>query len=362
MSPKIDNLGVCSIDSLKLRFEVPDLNTFDKSILDHLVIFNNTTGEVEDDYKRKSKKYQCKEYSFHASYSENVRVTKTRYANCITVLINSKHTKADYFKGITLTTIKAVYDEVISLGIIDCSYETFLNGAPTDIDFKKDWILEMDEYKELISACATMTKESSNRDKGCTPFREQTNYGIAWSTRQSNKYLTNPYLKIYHKGIELKHHSIDFYNEYLSTLDVKNVIRIETTVKNKKHLRSLNLNLKEFTLLELLSLTDEQKNSTIAKAVNSHLAPRTKALTFRSKKNMSPDTQIILQSILVMTTELNWSISQVENVLLANIDSKVSRSRKKAKINELYNDYIKGTDYDFKSNKINSFFDAIGWY
>ena len=77
---------------------------------------------------------------------------------------------------------------------------------------------------------------------------------------------------------------------------------------------------------------------------------------------MTPQKRLLLNSILGYTTELNWSIAKVESLLLNGIENKVSKSRTKKLINELYNDYINNTDYDFKRSKVNSFFDEIGWF
>ena len=126
--------------------------------------------------------------------------------------------------------IKKVFDPEIPVNI----YEL---GLIYDIDIKKDFRLEQDEYKEVIKACSIMTKESSNRDKGFRVFKANDNYGIEWSIRTTSKYLTNPFLKIYSKDFELmtptdKGGANDFYNEYLKAFNISNLKRIETTVKN----------------------------------------------------------------------------------------------------------------------------------
>jgi len=77
---------------------------------------------------------------------------------------------------------------------------------------------------------------------------------------------------------------------------------------------------------------------------------------------MPPSDKILLRSIVALTTELNWSIEKVQNYLLSDIENTVSKSRKRTKIKQLYNDQINGTDYDFKSSKIDSVLDALGWH
>ena len=360
-------LSESSTDSFKLRLQVSKLLGYDNSLNDHYVTVNQTSGEVSDTFKKHSKQYQLKHYSYYVSYNPNTRVSLNDYVDTITILINSKQLKERYFEGVTRKNINIIYKEIIKLGIIDCDFATFLNGMPTDIDIKKDFRLELDEYKEVIKACTIMTKESSNRDKGFRVFKAKDNYGIEWSIRTTSKYLTNPFLKIYSKDLELmtptdKGGANDFYNEYLQGFNISNLKRIETTVKNKKHFESLNLGVKTNSLADLLNLSQESMNKILSVSVNAHLSSRIKARTFIDKTNMTPDKRLILNSILGYTTELNWSIIKIESLLLNGIENKFTKYKKKKLINELYNDYISNTDYDFKRSKINSFFDEIGWF
>ena len=367
MTNVVKNPSESSVDSFKLRLQVSKLLGYDNSLNDHYVTINQTTGEESDVFKKQSKKYELNHYSFYVSYNQNTRVSYSDYVDTITILINSKQLKERYFEGITRKNINLIYKEIIKLGIIDCDFATFLNGMPTDVDIKKDFRLEQDEYKEVIKACSIMTKESSNRDKGFRVFRAKDNYGIEWSIRTTSKYLTNPFLKIYSKDLELmtptdKGGANDFYNKYLQGYDITNLKRIETTVKNKKHFESLDLGVKTNSLADLLNLSQESMNKILSISVNAHLSSRIKARTFTDKTNMTPQKRLLLNSILGYTTELNWSIAKVESLLLNGIENKVSKSRTKKLINELYNDYINNTDYDFKRSKVNSFFDEIGWF
>ena len=360
-------LGESSTDSFKLRLQVSKLLGYDNSLNDHYVTVNQTSGEVSETFKKLSKRYDLKHYSYYVSYNPNTRVSLNDYVDTITILINSKQLKERYFEGITRKNINIIYKEIIKLGIIDCSFSAFLNGQITDVDFKKDFRLELDEYKEVIKACEIMTKESSSRDKGYRPFKAKDNYGIEWSIRTTSKYLTNPFLKIYSKDLELmtptdKGGANDFYNEYLQGFNISNLKRIETTVKNKKHFESLDLGVKTNSLADLLNLSQESMNKILSVSVNAHLSSRIKARTFTDKTNMTPDKRLILNSILGYTTELNWSIPKIESLLLNGIENASTKSKKKKLINELYNDYISNTDYDFKRSKINSFFDEIGWF
>lgn len=352
------NLGVCSIDSFKLRIELSSLKSYDKDLLEPLKTINSS-GEIEKEWLRARKEYHLLDsYSFYASITENVRVDKNRFADCLTVLINSKQIGSRYFEGITKDTIKIAHKKIVELGILDCTLDDFFTyGFPTDIDFKKDHRLPLDEYKELLKVCKIMTTASSSNDKGFRPHK----LGISWSKRESNKYLTNPFTKIYHKSTELINNSPEFTTQYLNGIDFSDVFRIETTVKNRSHLKRLKLDLKHFNLKEILSLTTEQKDSIIATAINSHLSPRNKVLTFKTQSQMTPTKRQQLNALLILTTELNYSIDRSIKLLLNGIENKTSKSLNKATLKQLYSDHIKGTNYDSKIAEIDSIFDSFGW-
>lgn len=356
---KIVKEGIPSVDSLQLRIELSRLKSFDKTLTNTILHVNEETSEIEKKVKRKKNQYEFDNFSFYASIVRNVRVSKTSQSDCIILLINAKQLGVHYFDGITKDTISIIFDKLIEHKIIDCSFDTFIfHSYPTDIDVKKDYRLPLDEWKEVKKVTETMTKPSNKSKAGCNVFET----GIEWSKRTTTQYKTNPFLKIYHKETELKTKSIDFANRYLSDIDFTNVFRIEATIKDRAHLRQLNLGLKDFNLKELLSLTEEQLNSVISNSINAHLSPRTKSLAFKNKSKLTPTKQIYLMSLLALVNELNYTDDRAINYLLSNVENKTSKSLNKATLKQLYNDEIKGTDYDSKSTKIDNIFDSFGWF
>ena len=89
--------------------------------------------------------------------------------------------------------------------------------------------------------------------------------------------------KIYHKELELKNNSIEFKDNYLQGQDITDIVRIETTIKNNKHLKYLGL--PENTLENMLNLTTEQKETILQSALSKHLEPRINDL--KEKKTSS---------------------------------------------------------------------------
>jgi hypothetical protein len=368
MKTKIPNLGECSIDSLKIRIELSELISYDPTITKTVVSFDKETGEQLKEFKECSKRYFINDFSFYVSIVERVRVGANRYSDCIMLLINSKQIGSKYFEGLTLETLPIVFDLIKEVGILDCNYSTFLLSAPSDIDFKKDYELPLEDYKEMLSACSIMTKPSSNRDKGFTPFNKgKFNLGVSWSVRKTSKYLTNPHVKIYHKGYELMNPneeggSKDFKDRYLSFVDTDNIIRIESTIKNKKHLESLKLGLKTFTLQDLLSLSVEQKDSILSQTINCHLLPRTKNLIYKNESELTPVDSALLSLLVLTISNGKCSFERALKTVLSPIKNNSSKTNMKKKIIKLYNDYVKGTDYDKKSSKIENILDGLGWF
>lgn len=361
---KIPNLEEISIDSCKLTIPLSLVKSYNYQLnREWITVDKETLSEIDSEFKKKRIAYYGKGFTVYASIQENRLISKGYYSDCIVLLINSKHLGSRYFEGITLNTLPIIHNLLVNeLKILDCSFDSLLSASITDIDFKKDYLIDFDNYKELIKGCKAMTKPSNNKDKGCRDFTGKTNYGIEWSVRETNKYLTNPYVKIYHKGLELIYNSDEWYDIYLPYLDVSNVMRIEVTIKNKKHLESLKLGLKSFTLREVLKLNQEQMQKIIATCINSHLLPRTKGLSFKTESKMTPTHRIFLNSLIGLTVDSNLSIDRALNLLLNGIENDSSKSNNKKVLKRLYFDHIKGTNYEKKVSQIESIFDSFGWF
>ncbi len=80
MKAKITNLGQCSIDSLKIRIEIPLLKSYDKELERMIVSYNiknveaGNLDEIESLIKNKRNKYHLDGFSLYASIVENPTV------------------------------------------------------------------------------------------------------------------------------------------------------------------------------------------------------------------------------------------------------------------------------------------------
>lgn len=164
--------------------------------------------------------------------------------------LNAKMCQRQYFDGIGQDTIRLVYDYIIALNVVYVPYGDFLEGYVSDIDFACDVAIMPKNLGELNQRLFEKVIESKQRyvDK---PFRRQDNVGIAFNRREKAT-PTRPFIKIYHKGLELQSKTKEFYDAYLSGIYTRNVGRLEYTLKNSKHQKHLGIKIK--TLNELLAM------------------------------------------------------------------------------------------------------------
>jgi hypothetical protein len=229
-----------SIDSLKLRIPLHKVEILESRLQGAWMhqYCNVETGEIiEDNQSFKNLAYSVEDKGIKTKYVcqkiSNGRTTEP----FLCILFNSKLLKDRYLEGITLENIRIVYDEIIKQKAIKVDYEEFLNGRCTDIDFKADReIKSLKQMEDIIQELDRLTKNSKDREKGNRIFRQRANYGIEWCKRQFSSN-DSPFFKVYHKSIELKNNSSEFFNEHIKNIP-ENLIRIEWTLKNKKHAES----------------------------------------------------------------------------------------------------------------------------
>lgn len=371
---KNEYLGIPKVDSLKVRIPLNALTNYHKSLDKTYIKVCPVSGDIELDSDGEPKVnkedltcFWIDNVPLKLGIAKNVVCGNTR-KDYLYILINSKHTLSNYFKGVDKENLYSIYKALIDMELISIDWDIFLEvSIPTDIDIKIDYELKLDEYKEMLEGCKGMTKASTDRDKGYTSFKKKRNLGISWSVRKTDKYLTNPYLKIYHKGLEMQFNSNTFYESHLSHYDIKDCFRIETTIKNKTHLISLNkalkLDLIKFNMSELMELDSDKLKSIVRSSVNCHLYPRKKSLTmFKNKQRMTPADSVMFSSLLAFIEDCKWTYMQVEKVMLSRIENESSKSLTKKKLKGFYQDIIEDKNYTVKAKNVENFYDKIGWF
>lgn len=156
----------------------------------------------------------------------------TKVETFLTFKITSKLLQTNYYNGIDNTTIKQVYEYIIKQGFV-IEYNTFLDSAITDIDYKFDIVMHQHQYKALFEYYKCNARAYKELNKGIDYKDRKNNQGFWFGIRRTSIY-TYPFLKVYNKEIELKYKSFEFANEYLEVI-IPNLYRFEFTLKDKKH-------------------------------------------------------------------------------------------------------------------------------
>jgi len=358
---KIDNIlqkpnyDLVAIDSFKLRIPFQLVQIENKNLEDKWVLVNSNTHEIDEStWKSGTYKVALNGISTYYKIEDQVGINNqiTKY---LTILINSKLLKNRYFEGITLNNINEVYESIMAQKVVSFTLKDFFNkSAITDVDFKKD--SQIKDFKNCIYKLISISKASKSKDIGYRSFTSKDNLGIEFSTRKTTKFLSSPFLKIYHKGVEFKNKSFVFSDKYLQGQDFLDIVRIETTIKNNKHFKSLGL--PQNSLEAILSLSNEQKELIIQNALAKHLEPRIQAL---KDNNELPPMEKIFYSLIMQLMNEGVSFERAKNLSLKLIDNKSQKSRTRKKLDNIYSVHIQGKKNDIKSIQTDKFWNFINW-
>lgn len=260
---------------------------------------------------------------------------KTEFIN---LTVSAKLLKHKYFEGITLENISLLYQTFIDFEVFTCPYRVFLSGMITDID------VCINRYCDTPALFSNILNElvvqSGNRSKHLKIFGEADNIGLNFNERRFAK-PSLPFLKFYHKELELLGNSEEFYTSYLLPLadQIKGLTRVEATIKNYDHKRRLDkyLVIPMFrTLEEYLEIPEKNLFAFVCFSLNSYL---TKEVRVKAP-NLSPTDHLIyelLQNCILKGYDYESLLSIADTFKNASVKStEVSRSRMKKKITELF--------------------------
>jgi len=339
MRAKINNLGQISIDSLKIRIPLNQIKIIDPSLNSRWLLVNEKTGDVDENYfKENSFKVSSEGISIRYAIEKQQTASQVIQPFLI-ILLPAKILCNRYFEGFTAINIETVYNTLIGHKVVKFSLKSFLNAECTDVDFKKDVLIDLDTYTSAIKKITDLARSSKKKGEGYKLRNTSDNKGIEFSDRRTTAYKSNPFIKIYHKEVELINNSELFARKYLQEIDIKNVVRVECTVKNKAHFRYLGID--DTKLYSLLKLSVERKEMILNSTLSKHLEPRVNEII--NKAEIKPSDRI-LYNFIISLMESGFSFQTVRDVIaISGIDCKVTRHRKRKELNYIYDSYIEST-------------------
>lgn len=325
-----------AVDSMKLRIPMANVKVIDNALNSRWLYVNELTGEIDESYS-KDKEVFIKEPGIGIKYKIEKIPVERKVKPFLTMSLPSKILKQNYFEGITINNIKSVYHNIQDHHVVQFSFGDFLNSSScTDVDLKYDFFYNGD-FKKGIEELENLVKETKEQGAGARMFKQKTNQGIEFSNRRTTSIVRHPYLKFYHKGLELMYQSKIFYSRYLNHVDIKDIIRCETTVKNKKHFRRLwGHDLTD--LYHVLIMPQEDKEDAFKHAFGCHFnLPEHKRK--KSRKDSLKGKDLMLYNLLAMQLNRGVSYDILRDNLIRVYDDRQNRWRNKKLLDSLYQAY-----------------------
>lgn len=249
---------------------------------------------------------------------QNGNYTKTRVApkKYIIVNIHSKLLKDRYLDRITMDNIESIYDSIMSYKQFYCDFHTFINSDVLDIDFCRNVVI--DNWKSVAKYILEYVKPSKQTHKGINVFRKKDNVGMQFGQRDKGT-KTLPYIKIYHKYLELTTRSKVFTDMYLDNaihID-KNLFRVEYTLRDKKHYSYYGINNSQ--LVTFLNLNSVKKESIASHMFSLYFSDGIYSLKKSNRINVGTK-----YSEIGIQTPSDFYIYSMLRVLQDNVDFRVN--------------------------------------
>lgn len=358
-SNSIRFLQKIKVDSFKLRIPIEKVTFVSTTFCEQFKKLY-ITGELDEDFSLEKHKTDITNgISTRIGVVCN-RVGKDESKEFVYFQINSKMCRERYLEGITPDTLKSVYEYIMALNIVYVDYDEFKDGFVTDIDFAYDINITASLMVELNKKIYSKVREDRFKyvDK---PFGKQDNVGMQFN-RRDKATPSLPFIKIYHKGIEMQHHSNEFYAAYLSGIDLSNHGRLEYTLKNAKHQNYLGISIK--TLNQLMEVNRMLIENIVLRGIPECYVE--KRLIVKNNAKISPTEMLVLH---LMTELVNhggdkqsiysvlstYDITQVSDrrdkgrvkKIIDNCFSLLDTGTKKSiKVNEEVNDILRVLKFD----------------
>ena len=275
------------IDSLRIHIPFERVKIVSNS-LDKSLTTINADGEVIEEHIQ-TRKHKIKN-GIGVSYAKvkfcKGKVNKTY----LTIGFSAKLLQEKYLQGINKGNIEEVYKYIIEQEEVQFTFDTFLNAKVVDVDICMDYMLET-STKEVCQIAYKLTQDKYKPIANL--FSQKNNVGIEWNKRLyvGKAYKTKQYLKYYSKGMELLNKSYDFYKTYLKPqfilegIDVERWLRVETTIKNRKHFQSYGKDIS--TLGGLLTSDQSESKEYFQRPINNYMNGVNTLVMPKNRKELS---------------------------------------------------------------------------
>lgn len=340
-----------SIDSTKVRIPTGHCSFIDPSITAVWYLVNYETGES---LTKDSKSYDHEYKGIKTRFAIEKQITADQTVHeFLTFVITAKMIGKKYLEGITPDHLQTVYDYITGIGLASFTFDDFKRAQCTDTDIKKDFT-----NPEGVKIVGRLVEQAIPRKQGraATLWKKKHNQGIQWNERGTDKFMTQPYLKIYSKWCDLQSKSASFADAHGIKVS-PDYWRIETTVKNRQHWKKHDIT--DTTLWNIVNLEQDKLEDIMTTALRAHLEPTTRTRARASDGQLSPQDTVTANAMYFLI-ESGHTYGSIERTLLQGLTGH-NKSKHKGRLKVIYQNHILPTPEGEKSDKVHQVFEAIGY-
>lgn len=377
MTTNIDNKTIPTntalIDSLSLKIELSKVKVIDKRLTSQTCVYYASLDAVDCELNPPkpiaiTKNGITVRFSIAEIPKRDPLTGETTQVRYVVLTVSTKLLKSKYFEGISKYNIGLLHQEFMRFKIFECSLETFLSGMVSDIDICTNrYTPSPSIFSDIIDR---LVLQANKHNKYIRKFGDNINLGVSFNKRNDAK-PSLPFIKLYHKELELRNHSKEFFETFLKkdfNTSLNGLTRTEVTIRNYKHKQRL----KKFgviddfrTLGELLEIPRAQLYNVITFSIGAYVNVK----KLRTKAPKLPPMEHLIYELMANNVQEGRDFQQIIAIADTFIGSskgatEVAKTRMRQKITELY-DLMTFKDEKLKltaerSEVVNDYLRALG--
>ena len=335
------------LDSFRVYIPIENISIIDKRLNTSYVKYYHEI-ELVDEVINDEKSLIVGHADATTKYQIMQRLFNNENREVLCILVKSKILEDNYLSGITKDNIKELYNIIINQKVVYFTIEEFMASKITDIDICIDYSADQYNVSQIIKQISKMVVYPNYKHH----FETKTGESLVLNKREKAT-PSKPHFKVYDKFAEMNNNSAEFRDNHIGDAEFNRLkqrygglIRLEYTIKNKKHLNRLGLKFND--LRDVLNMSDKMMTEIVESGLHNYI---NKNKMNKDKEQSTTDT-IISNLIDILVIE-GYGEETIKSVC-EDIENSSQRSKWKKRIKNLMNKTVDQETLN-KNNKVEEF-------
>lgn len=152
-----------------------------------------------------------------------------------------------------------------------------------------------------------------------------------------------------------------FFDSYFNYDDLKNIFRLETTIKDKEHAKLYGIT--STRLKDILSIPQETKIKVFRTMFSKYLHGFNLNMNAKPKTDtITPQEHVNFNALVLLLKNTNTTPDAIIDAMVNSITNRHSKNRMRNKLQSMYSEHIEGTSFDATdtTKKVGAFFSKFG--